>query len=357
MPLTTHNIKLEAPKKPASVWRSSQSQHHAVCSPQAPRQDGSNDSLSRAPSSRLLSSSPHRFYPPSSLAKSASVSVGASTLTLKPTNPRVSNNVIHRSLLIAQILLSLVILILAVLFAYCTALPYSNTGFSGPADTASVNMQVTAPATTITATLVSTRQTETPLPHASHQYREESPNASAIDDPDIEPNPRGPADNQAVNSTVALTFYTATLPLTTLIYASITSLFTLRRPHPATFPAHQSLALLHKTTARRQITLRILLAASTLLSLGWIANNSIWTFCELSAPPSSSFAGAAAAAAASGSSWSRTRTAVCPAQVVRHHMRGVSGVSIGKIALGWVLVGFYVGYSMFLVGRCRRSRT
>lgn len=342
MLLTTHNIKLEAPKKPASVWRSSQSQHHAVRSPQAPRQDGSDDSLSGAPSSPLMSRPLHRFHPPSSLADPVSVSVGASNLTLKPKNTRISKNRIHRSLLIVQILLSLVILILAVLFAYCTALPYSTTGFAGPADTASVNLQVTAPATTITATLVSTRRTETPLPHASHQYREESPNASAIDDPDIEPNSRGPADNQAISSTVALTFYTATLPLTTLIYASITSLFILRRPHLATFPPHQSLALLHKTTARRQMTLRILLAASTVLCLGWIANNSIWTFCELSAP---------------GSSWSKTRTAVCPAQVVRHHMRGVSGVSIGKIALGWMLVVVYAGYSTVLVRRWRRLRT
>lgn len=41
---------------------------------------------------------------------------------------------------------------------------------------------------------------------------------------------------------------------------------------------------------------------------------------------------------------------VCPVQIRGHRMRGVSGLSVARAAMGWVVVLVYIIYAAYLVG-------
>jgi len=127
-----------------------------------------------------------------------------------------------------------------------------------------------------------------------------------------------PASNSttAGQSEISLIFYSATLPLTTLVHASTEATLLKFRPDLLTHSQKSGIAIPYT-----------LLAAQTLLTFGWIINTAFWTHCELAI----------------------THSSVCPAQVRDHLMYGILEVSIAKAAIGWALAAGYVVHVAFLV--------
>lgn len=344
------------------AWQSPRPRHQAPYFSPPPIQHDSKTLSNSISGPRLTLKPQRRFH--STRLPAESVLSPAPAPVLESAKLRTPRRRICGCLLVAQVLLSLTILVLAVLFAYCIALPHSQAGFVRPADIDSADPAMVAPTTTTTATLLSTKQTGTSASYTLRRHRDVHLKGIAPEDSNLAPDDGGPendmdlsSDSPMTSPTVVLTLYSATLPLATMISASIALLITLRRPQKLSVTAthhqtYESPSLLRSDIARRQMTLCVLLACSSLLWLGWIINNSFWTFCELSVSSQSS----SAAAATPGIISMDRRRAICPASVIDHHMRGVSGVSISKVVLAWLLVVVQGAYLAALVLMVRRSR-
>ena len=147
---------------------------------------------------------------------------------------------------------------------------------------------------------------------------------------------------------VILIFYSATLPLLSLLHTLIegtllkwapqvltrtTSTTTKspsssRKPHPS-LPTHFVIPQTKRTSLKTPL---VLLSTHTLLLSGWVVTSAFWTHCELAL----------------------TSAAVCPAPVRDHLMYGIYELSIAKSALGWAVA---LGYGVHLALLLRWVRT
>ncbi|KAJ9653250.1 hypothetical protein H2198_007553 [Neophaeococcomyces mojaviensis] len=218
-------------------------------------------------------------------------------------------------ILLTQLLLSFTILILAVIFAYCAALPHSD-NIEGP--TAS---STASPAQSTTPTSPPLALRDTPL---DPKQLDQAVNDARVED----------AENNALFSTrsarAALTFYTATLPLLTMAHTTTELLISLVRSETS---QHTAIGDVLRSSQQRRITTLVSFTTSSLLAVGWLIMQLFWTNCEINP-----FLGPAA----------DKGEAVCPVQIRGHRMGGVSQLSVGKVVLGWIVVAVYVSYCAYL---------
>jgi hypothetical protein len=121
-------------------------------------------------------------------------------------------------------------------------------------------------------------------------------------------------DRDYTEPQTALLFYTLTTPGVSLVHLT----FELIMHHHT--PKHLS----------KRSAYIVLLAATSLLTAGWITTLGFWMHCEL--PPLNS-----------------TRQDLCPIQVRGHFMYGIHEVSIAKTVIAWLVALVYLGHAVLLV--------
>ncbi|EXJ68073.1 uncharacterized protein A1O5_08688 [Cladophialophora psammophila CBS 110553] len=190
-------------------------------------------------------------------------------------------------------------LILAAIYAYCVAKPYTDIPDRLAAD---VHAEANS-------SLFGKRET---APYASDSLSSttrSTTNSSIYS-----------AKNQPET---ALLFYALTVPSVSLIHLVL------------------ELTMHHQTPQILSLrkTYIALLATSSLLICGWIASLSFWMHCELPI-------------------FNRdiSGQAVCPVQVRGHFMYGIHEVSIARIVVGWIVVMMYMGHVVVMVMGYRVQR-
>lgn len=194
------------------------------------------------------------------------------------------------------------------IFAYCAALPHSD------------NLQAAQEALSNNDTTLEHR--DTPIYSAdSTPYNKTIEEALAEDVANREKFSKPSAK-------AALTFYTATLPLLTIIHTSTELLTSLIKPQTS-----QSTRLgdaLRFRQSKHRISTLLSFTVSVLLCLGWFIMELFWANCEIAL-------------------FSPSSEGVCPIQIRGHRMGGVSELSIGKVSLSFVVILAYIGYCFYLV--------
>lgn len=125
------------------------------------------------------------------------------------------------------------------------------------------------------------------------------------------------ASNSSKDET-AIFFYTLTLPVLTLMHA--TSELSLYYFRPT--------ALVGKTAHI------VVIAVSSLMTMGWMVTNSFWMLCELPGMGNQT---------------------ICPAQTIGHFMYGIHELSIAKATIGWIVVLLYVLHAIYVGKAIQRS--
>lgn len=280
-------------------------------------------------------------------------------------------------ILLSLLLLSFTILILSTIFAYCAALPHSDNiadaqasevaaqqGFQGPVTT-TVSVRLVAATTAAAAPTASITggsgqpqgDTYPTLRRSTLKTRRyqllssrDNPSIavpSEMSQEDIDAALARDAQNQSRFSTthaqVALTFYTATLPLLTMLHTAVELLISLVRPETSQNTKFGDLILLRNrvrggaTAAedimrRRRVGALLSFSVSILLVLGWTVMQLFTLNCEIS-------------------TFGNGGEGVCPVQIRGHRMGGISELSVGKVCLGFAVVCAYAGYCWYLVRR------
>lgn len=201
-------------------------------------------------------------------------------------------------ILLAILTLAFTILVLGGLFAYCAALPHSDKQSSASDSTnGTVSMQ-----------------------------RRSSNGTDSSLQSDINTESQDEKQFETTSARAALLFYTAFLPLLSILHASTELLVSLVRTQTFTRRAQATIS------RRRKILPMISFCATCLLLVGWLPLNIVWLNCEVV-----KFGG----------------DKMCPIQIRGHNMAGVDEVALAKDVLAWVLMGVYIGYLGWLVWKGR----
>ncbi|OQV08277.1 hypothetical protein CLAIMM_12580 [Cladophialophora immunda] len=219
--------------------------------------------------------------------------------------PRPRNRVLYRLHKFRTVLLPILLvltfstLILAAIYAYCVAKPYTDI-----ADRLATDVDAEA-----NSSIFGKRDT---APYASNSVSSPAPSTTNTSIYAAETQPE-----------TALLFYALTAPGLSLIHLVL------------------ELTMHHNTP--RLLSLRkayiALLATSSLLVCGWITSLSLWMHCELPI-----------------FNQNIPGQAVCPVQVRGHFMYGIHEVSIARIVVGWLAVIMYAGHVVVTVMGYRAQR-
>ncbi|KAK5096836.1 hypothetical protein LTS08_007326 [Lithohypha guttulata] len=279
--------------------------------------------------------------------KETSRSTSPSSKTLqKPPKPilkrRLTSTKRQRQwVLLALLVTSFTILILSVIFAYCAALPHSDNIRAAQAAANSTTSQ------TATTRTVHSLDNVNPATHSRKLRRDEPKYTLSSDDTQTKSVEEALAEDQqnAVrfsqpSAKASLTFYTALLPLLTLIHTSVELLTSLVRAETSqssrlgdVLRFRQAGPDTDQILSQRRVGTLISFTVSALLLLGWTTMEFFWMNCEII--PFSA----------------HNAEAVCPIQIRGHRMGGISELSVGKIVLGFAIMLGYAYYCIYLVRR------
>lgn len=241
-------------------------------------------------------------------------------------------------MLLALLVLSFAILILSVIFAYCAALPHSDNIQAAQAASSS------SPTTTSTVTLVSSTSSANLSPTAKAYLIRDVPNQDQVQSKVEDALAEDQANTIRFTRSAALaslTFYTAFIPLLTMLHTSTELLTSLVRPETSQstklgdalrFRRPGSTEDTNKVLLRRRTGTLLSFSAAVLLLLGWTTIQFFWLNCEIV-------------------SFGRRGQDVCPVQIRGHRMGGVSELSVGKVVLAFAVMLGYGCYCFYLVRR------
>lgn len=207
----------------------------------------------------------------------------------RPRHPALLRLHKFRTILIPlTVMLVFTTLILGAIYAYCVAKPH----------TAIADQLAQDSTAEVDGSLFSRRQ-------------ETSATVPATKDPESQSRSK---DRDYTEPQTALLFYTLTTPAVSLVHLT----FELIMHHHT--PKHLS----------KRSAYIVLLAATSLLTAGWLTTLGFWMHCEL--PP-----------------LNNTRQDLCPIQVRGHFMYGIHEVSIAKTVVAWLIALVYLGHAVLLV--------
>lgn len=252
-------------------------------------------------------------------------------------------------MLLALLVLSFSILILSVIFAYCAALPHSDNLQATQPPTSSQSQPATSTLTLVSASPSST-STLSPTANTGLTPRDTPAYPSPQDQPQTLSVEEALAEDQQntikftrSSAMAALTFYTALIPLLTMLHSSVELLTSLVRPETTQStrlgdalrfrrPGADPVSASEQVLVRRRTGTLLSFSASVLMTLGWTTIQFFWLNCEI-VP------------------FGKQGQDVCPIQIQGHRMGGISELSVGKVVLGFLVMAGYVFYCFYLVGR------